>query len=152
MEKFRAGIVGAIALLFVAGLFLAFRADVAATSSSSLTGLATLRQMAQQSVEYDVAINNNKPTILEFYADWCTVCQSMALKLSNFKQQYGEAVNFVMLNIDEPQWSEQVKQYQVTGIPQLVLLDGDRAIVKTFVGEVPGSVLNPIFEHFSSSI
>ena len=41
--------------------------------SSSLTGLATMRKMAKESISYQDAIDNNKSTLLEFYIDFLIV-------------------------------------------------------------------------------
>jgi thiol-disulfide isomerase/thioredoxin len=74
----------------------------------------------------------------------------MAPILHHLHQQYGEAVNFVMLNIDDPQWAEQIDHYQVTGVPKLLFLDADRNVAKTFVGKVPETVLQQVFEQISA--
>ena len=110
-------------------------------NASSLKGLMSLREMAHEAVPYEMAIANHKPTFLEFYADWCTTCQSMAPTVQALHEQYRETVNFVMLNVDDPQWSAQTEQYQVTGIPQMTVLDGDQAVVETWIGKVPKSIM-----------
>ena len=137
MAKLRSFFIVAIAVICIAAIFLADRANVSALSPSSVAGLATLKAMAQQSVPYDIALNNNKATLLEFYADWCTTCQAMAPTLSKLHQEYGEAIDFVMLNVDDPQWKQPIKIYHVTGVPQFTLLNSDQAVAQTFVGKVP---------------
>lgn len=115
---------------------------VAGTASlSPVSGLMTLKASARTAMPYETAIANGKPTLIEFYANWCTTCQAMAPTLEAVRQEYGSEVNFVMLNIDDPQWREPVQQFNVTGVPHLVLRQGDGAIAETFVGKVPKSVL-----------
>jgi thiol:disulfide interchange protein len=152
MTAVRLGIylVTVIVILAIAGTFLASRSAELAIPHSAVAGLAAMREMTHLAVPYDLALANDKPTLVEFYADWCTTCQGMAPILHHLHQQYGEAVNFVMLNIDDPQWAEQIDHYQVTGVPKLLFLDADRNVAKTFVGKVPETVLQQVFEQISA--
>ncbi|MEO0853481.1 MAG: thiol:disulfide interchange protein, partial [Cyanobacteria bacterium J06648_11] len=36
-----------------------------------------LEALAQSSVPWELAQTNGKPTLLEFYADWCSTCKLM---------------------------------------------------------------------------
>ena len=68
------------------------------------SGVASLEVQAKNSTSLEVALSNNKPTLTEFYANWCTTCQSMAKDLGEMKKKYGDSVNFVMLNVDNSKW------------------------------------------------
>lgn len=127
--------------LLIAGMVLVTRTETLAMSHSSLMRLATLKAMAGTSVPYEMAMANGKPTLLEFYADWCTTCQRMAPIVKNLEQQYGDAINVVMLDIDQPQWAKLIDRYQVTGVPQFTFLDGHHDVEKRLVGNVPESVM-----------
>ena len=140
----------AIALSCLVVVFFTNSAEVSSTRGSMVSSLATLRTMSQETVPYETAIANQKPTLLEFYANWCTTCQAMAPSLERLHQRYGEAVNFVMLNVDEPQWAQQIAQYGVTGVPQFTFLGRDRKPVKTLIGNIPETVLSPIFEELQA--
>ena len=61
-------IAGGAALIGV-GLFAYTRLSV---------GPATLATLQQVSLPYEEALTNGKPTLLEFYADWCEICRSTA--------------------------------------------------------------------------
>jgi thiol-disulfide isomerase/thioredoxin len=152
--KFPLYLLTGLLILFCSACFFFSRLDSAAANSSSLAGVAALREMSTQAIPYKTALSNNKPTLIEFYADWCTSCQALAPSISQFHEQYGSQINFVMLNIDEPQVQQQVQQYQVRGVPQLFFIRGDepsvplhdRTIVKTLVGAVPKPILGSWFE------
>ena len=133
-------------LLFGIISFFAISLDRAAATPSSLADLPALQKMAQQSVPYERALNNGKPTFLEFYADWCTTCQTLAPTISHFHHQYGSEVNFVMLDVDNPQWRQEIDQYQVRGVPQFFFITSDRTVAKTLVGRVPEPILAQLFE------
>ncbi|NEO27294.1 MAG: thioredoxin fold domain-containing protein [Kamptonema sp. SIO4C4] len=107
-----------------------------------------LKQMAKQSIPYEVALNNSKPTLIEFYADWCTTCQKMASTVHNLPMIEDEKVNLVMLNIDDPQWGSLMTNYQVRGVPKFIILDADGNIQDTLIGRVPKSIFLDVFREF----
>lgn len=102
---------------------------------------ASLASLAEQATPYEVAIANDRPMLLEFYADWCTSCQAMAGRIAALKQDYSDRLDFVMLNVDNDKWLPEVLDYNVDGIPQFVYLDGQGQTQGTSIGELPRSVL-----------
>ncbi|MGB3693457.1 MAG: thioredoxin domain-containing protein [Spirulinaceae cyanobacterium] len=143
MTKLRSLIIALGIALFMVGAFFANQADMAAMqSNSSAAGLTGMEKLAQNSVPYQKALNDGKPTLLEFYADWCTTCQAMAPLISDFHHRYGEEIDFVTINIDDPQWRGLIKEYRVTGVPQFEFLDSQKEVTRTLVGRVPEMIFN----------
>ncbi len=100
-----------------------------------------LQTLAATAVPYDQAVTNGKPTLLEFYADWCSSCRAMSGTVASARQQYGDRINFAMLNVDNDKWLPEVLRYEVDGIPQFVYLDGGASPRGTSIGEQPSGVL-----------
>ena len=94
-----------------------------------------LKSFGELSVEPTIAFENNKPTFLEFYAEWCEVCKEMAPKVSSLKEEYEKDINFVFLNVDNQQWDNYIRKYDVNGIPQINLFDREGNLIYTFIGK-----------------
>ena len=94
-----------------------------------------LKSFGELSVDPEVAFINDKPTFLEFYAEWCEVCKEMAPKISNLKEEYEKDVNFVFLNVDNQKWENYLRKFQVNGIPQVNLFDRKGNLISTFIGK-----------------
>ena len=94
-----------------------------------------LKSFGELSVDPEIAFTNNKPTFLEFYAEWCEICKEMAPQVSDLKDQYGEDINFVFLNVDNQRWGTYIKRFAVNGIPQVNLFDKKGNLISTFIGK-----------------
>lgn len=82
-----------------------------------------LEKLARQSPDLPVALADGRPTLVEFYADWCEACRAMAPAMEKLEQRHRGSLDVVMLNVDNPRWQPEVDQYAVNGIPQLELFD-----------------------------
>ena len=94
-----------------------------------------LKKFGELSTDPEIAFKNNKPTFLEFYAEWCEVCKEMAPKVSNLKDQYEKDINFVFLNVDNPKWEKYIREFNVNGIPHVNLFDKDANLEITLIGK-----------------
>ncbi len=131
-KRLRNSLIAIAAVILAAGLFLANQSRTASTSLAAL---------AEGSVPWEEAQTNAKPSLVEFYADWCTSCRSMAPVLARLKQEFAQHVNFVMLNVDNPKWLPELSRYQVNGIPHFLFLDAQGELLGSAIGEQPESVL-----------
>lgn len=121
-----------VAILLSTALFLGLKTETA-------PGLLTA--MAEESVPLETALSNGRPTLMEFYANWCTSCQAMAPEMQTLKQSYHDRVNFVMLNVDNSKWLPEILKYQVDGIPHFVFLNPTGEPIAQAIGEQPTSIL-----------
>jgi len=94
-----------------------------------------LKSFGELSVDPEIAFTNNKPTFLEFYAEWCEVCKEMAPQVSSLKDEYEKDINFVFLNVDNQKWGNYIEKFSVNGIPQVNLFDKNGNMISTFIGK-----------------
>ena len=94
-----------------------------------------LKSFGELSVDPEIAFKNNKPTFLEFYAEWCEVCKEMAPKVSSLRDEYEKDINFVFLNVDNQKWDNYIRKFDVNGIPQVNLFDEKGNLISTLIGK-----------------
>ncbi|MFM8605205.1 MAG: thioredoxin domain-containing protein [Cyanobium sp.] len=95
---------------------------------------ASLERLARRSPELTTALADGRPTMVEFYADWCTACRAMAPAMESLEQRHQGALDVVLLNVDNPRWQEEVERYGVNGIPHLELFDREGRSVGRSLG------------------
>ncbi|CAL1408833.1 unnamed protein product [Linum trigynum] len=113
--------------LFGVGLFVLGRLDFG----------VSLKDLSAVALPYEEALSNGKPTVVEFYADWCEVCRELAPDVYKVEQQYKGQVNFVMLNVDNTKWEQELDEFGVEGIPHFAFLDRDGNEEGNVVGRLP---------------
>lgn len=130
-------IIVVVAVVLSAAVFLGLQTE---------TGSASLATLAEESVPLEVALANGKPSLMEFYANWCASCQAMAEDMGELKQAYGDRVNFVMLNVDNSKWLPEMLHYRVDGIPHFVYLDETGEPTGSAIGEQPHTIMSDNLE------
>ncbi len=106
---------------------------------------AMLDQLAKNSLLPEMALSNGKPTVFEFYADWCEACKEMAPDMIKAKKQNANKVDIVLLNVDNTRWSDLIEKYEVNGIPKLTFFDEKGQFKGFSIGIRKYSELNEIF-------
>ena len=115
-------------------IFLGLISVIFIFKNTFFTSTLALKSFGEISMDPEVALQNEKPTFLEFYAEWCEVCKEMAPGILDLKNEYQNEINFVFLNVDNPKWEKYINQFNVNGIPQMVFLNNDAEIKTSLVG------------------
>lgn len=119
--------IAVVSTLAAVGLFLSGRLDFG----------VSLKDLSAAALPYEEALSNGKPTVVEFYADWCEVCRELAPDIYQVEQQFKDRVNFVMLNVDNTRWEQELDEFGVEGIPHFAFLDKEGNEEGNVVGRLP---------------
>src|SRR5260370_39134681 len=107
--------------------------------------MGAIKAVTDESFEVDV-LQNSKPVIVEYWAQWCPPCRMVAPVLEEIAQEHGDKIDVVKVNIDEN--PEGAQRYGILAIPTLGGFSGGE-VVKQIVGAKPtAAVLRDLAEYF----
>lgn len=94
---------------------------------------------------FQQVIQQDKPVLVNFFAEWCGPCKTMAPILKQVKDSLGDAVTIIKIDVDKNPQAAGV--YQIQGVPTLVLFKNGQ-IKWRQSGVVPAIMLaNVIKQH-----
>jgi thioredoxin 1 len=64
-------------------------------------------------------IQSEKPILVDFFATWCGPCQTLAPILKQVKDNLGDRISIIKIDVDKNQ--QIAAQYQVRGVPTMIL-------------------------------
>jgi len=96
-------------------------------------------------MKFNEIIASDKPVLVDFFAEWCGPCKTMAPILKDVKQDVGESVTIIKIDVDKnPQTAA---QYQVQGVPTLILFKNGKVLWRQS-GVVPKAGLTGILKSY----
>lgn len=87
----------------------------------------------------ELVLKNEKPVLVDFYADWCGPCKMLAPLLEEIAAA-SDAYEVFKLNVDEA--PEIAAQYGVMSIPTLIVFKGGNVSGKTIGVQSKQTILN----------
>ena len=74
-------------------------------------------------VTYQMAAEDNKPILAVFYVDWCTYCKRFMPKLDKVRNLNKNDFNVVLINAENPENNDLIKENRISGYPTVYILD-----------------------------
>ncbi|NEV94977.1 thioredoxin [Psychroflexus sp. YR1-1] len=71
-------------------------------------------------------INSKTPVLVDFFADWCGPCKSLAPILKAVKEELGNNIKIVKIDVDKNQ--PLASKYQVRGVPTMILFKDGKQV------------------------
>lgn len=79
---------------------------------------------------FDQELVSDIPVIVDFWAEWCGPCKSLAPIFQDLASDYGDRVKFVKVNTDD---TTVAAKYNIRGIPTILFFK-DGHVVNTIIG------------------
>ncbi len=81
-------------------------------------------------------LENNLPTVVDFWAPWCPPCRMLKPELERLAPELAGKVNIAFVNVDEHPGLAQV--FRVSSIPAVFVVK-DAKVVDSWTGYIPKS-------------
>ena len=90
-------------------------------------------------------INSEKPVLVDFFAEWCGPCKTMAPILKVVKTQLQDNATIIKIDVDKN--PEVASIYQIRSVPTLIMFKKGKVVWKQS-GVVPTQELIKLFNKY----
>lgn len=108
-----------------------------------MTNSPFIIEATQENFNDILAMSNEKPVLVDFWANWCAPCRQLKPVLERLATEYAGGFILALVNSDEQQALAQ--QYAIRSLPTLMLFKNGEA-VRTEMGALPESTLKEMID------
>ena len=94
---------------------------------------------------FNTIINSEKPVLVDFFAHWCGPCKMLSPILKQVKEELGDAVKLIKIDVDKNQ--PLAAQYQVRGVPTMLLFKNGKQVWRQSGVLQKNDIINVIKPH-----
>lgn len=87
----------------------------------------------------------NRPAILDFYADWCGPCKTLAPIFEELSKEYEGEIDFYKVDTEKEQ--ELAAMFGIRSIPTIMFMNTDGKEPQVVQGALPKPQLKEVIEH-----
>ncbi len=95
--------------------------------------------------EFQKLIQENKPTLVDFFATWCGPCRIQGPILEDVKKRVGDEANIIKVDIDANR--ELAMQYRVQSVPTLIMFKNGEAVWRAVGVQQAEQLVQKIKDH-----
>ena len=96
----------------------------------SFSNLAYTAEGNANTVSYETAVKNGKPSVVLFYANWCTYCRKFMPIFNGLAKNNSGKFNFVKINVDMSGDASISKEYGISSLPTVYIIEPKYKIKK----------------------
>ncbi len=106
----------------------------------------------------DLAIKTNKNLLLDFGAEWCSICKKIDRKIFNNPEFKDILSKFIFVKIDATDSSSEIynrlsKKYKIIGVPVILVTNpSDESIIKRWGGELFYKTNSEVIKLFENQV
>ncbi|MGZ3900886.1 MAG: thioredoxin, partial [Bacteroidia bacterium] len=78
--------------------------------------------------DFNSILNSGKPVLVDFFAEWCGPCKTMAPILKEVKSKLGDKATIIKVDIDKNESA--AAAYHVRSVPTLILFKDGKQVWK----------------------
>ena len=102
-------------------------------------------QQATDATFDELVLKNDKPVIVDFWAEWCGPCRMVGPVIDEIAGEYAGQVDVVKVDVEAN--GETAMKYGITSIPAIYLFKSGEVVKKTVGAKTKPALLAEFSEH-----